>query len=242
MRVQRTITVRMPADEAWSLLDNLPELAAQIPGLTVDHQGPQGFSGTLAVRLGPLNFDYTGRGRIIERDASERRALIVLEGSDPGGGRRVSSTVRLHMHPRVGDAGPTAEANGDRGASSSIDIDATVRFGPTLGDLGRQASSFGSQAVSRRIRMHTPPGHLAAGGMRLGFQQPGPGAPSEPAGAGSDDAAEAARDSDRESSRTTGSPGPSAGQAIRDFASTRTGAGLAGALAGAALAWRIARR
>src|SRR5438477_9533163 len=99
MRLDHNFTVPVPVDEAWKVLLDLPRVAPCMPGATLTGVEDGAFTGTVKVKLGPINLTYQGKGRFVERDEAARRIVIEASGRDTRSAGTASATVTATLTP-----------------------------------------------------------------------------------------------------------------------------------------------
>jgi len=67
----------------------------------------ESFAGTVRVRLGPVNLNYQGKGRFVERDQDAGRVVIEAAGREARGAGTASTTATMTLRPGE-QAGTTA--------------------------------------------------------------------------------------------------------------------------------------
>jgi len=84
--ISEEFTVTRPIGEVWDLFLDVPEVARCLPGaeLTEDH-GDGSYSGTLAVKLGPITSSFEGRATVVADEATHQMK-IDGKGVDRSGG------------------------------------------------------------------------------------------------------------------------------------------------------------
>jgi carbon monoxide dehydrogenase subunit G len=82
MRLDHTFTVPVPVEEAWDALLDVPRIAPCMPGAALTDFDGEAFTGTVKVKLGPIQLTYKGKGRFVERDEAARRVVIEASGRD----------------------------------------------------------------------------------------------------------------------------------------------------------------
>ena len=134
MQIPSTFQLDLPPDNAYELLLDLDRVAPCLPGATLgDELADGGRELTVAVRLGPMKFQYTGSVRIAERDGAARRAVLVGTAREMRGQGDANATITMNVSP-----------NGDRSQVDSVaDIDLSGRAG--------QAGRGIVEDVSRRM-------------------------------------------------------------------------------------------
>lgn len=64
MQLDHQFTVPAPVDEAWQVLLDVPRVAPCMPGATLDEFDGETFTGSVKVKLGPINLLYKGQGQV----------------------------------------------------------------------------------------------------------------------------------------------------------------------------------
>ncbi|MQA24915.1 MAG: carbon monoxide dehydrogenase, partial [Micromonosporaceae bacterium] len=93
MRLEHGFTVPAPVEQAWEVLLDLPTVAPCMPGASLTSYEGDDFTGTVKVKLGPINLTYQGRGRIAEKNEADRRAVIEASGKESRGAGTAKATV-----------------------------------------------------------------------------------------------------------------------------------------------------
>jgi carbon monoxide dehydrogenase subunit G len=99
MRLDHSFTVPVPVDEAWKVLLDLPRVAPCMPGATLTGVEDDTFTGTVKVKLGPINLTYQGKGRFVERDEAAHRVVIEASGRDARAAGTAAATVTATLVP-----------------------------------------------------------------------------------------------------------------------------------------------
>lgn len=99
MRLDHNFTVPVPVDEAWKVLLDLPRIAPCMPGATLTAVEDDTFTGTVKVKLGPINLTYQGKGRFVERDEAAHRLVIEASGRDARAAGTAAATVTATLAP-----------------------------------------------------------------------------------------------------------------------------------------------
>lgn len=86
MKIEETITVARDPESVWELFQNVPELAACLPGaeLTED-KGDGVYAGKVAAKLGPMTATFEGEATVTSDHAS-RTGAVNGKGADRAGG------------------------------------------------------------------------------------------------------------------------------------------------------------
>lgn len=99
MRLEHAFTVPVPVDHAWRILLDLPTVAPCMPGATLTSYDGTEFTGTVKVKVGPISLTYKGKGRVVERDETSRRAVVEASGRESRGAGTAKATVTATLHP-----------------------------------------------------------------------------------------------------------------------------------------------
>jgi len=94
MLISNEFEVAAPAEKVWRFLENVPQVAACLPGaeLTGDLGGDT-YTGTVAVRMGPVRLQFAGTAGITERDAAANRVVVHASGADQKGRGQASMVI-----------------------------------------------------------------------------------------------------------------------------------------------------
>lgn len=118
MQIANDFSISLPPDEAYGLLLDLDRVAPCMPGAELGDELPDGSRAVkVKVKLGPMRFTYEGAVRIAERDAADRRALLVGTAKEARG--QGTAEARVTMSVAGGADGSTV--------STSADVDLTGR-------------------------------------------------------------------------------------------------------------------
>jgi carbon monoxide dehydrogenase subunit G len=104
VELQHSFTVPAGVEKAWATLLDLEGVAPCFPGATLTGSDGQDFTGQVKVKLGPVSLLYAGKGRFVERDDAEHRAVIEAHGSDKRGNGTAGATVVAHLEAEGDDA------------------------------------------------------------------------------------------------------------------------------------------
>jgi carbon monoxide dehydrogenase subunit G len=93
VQLEHSFTVPVGIDEAWTVLLDIDRVAACMPGAHVDSVHGDDFTGTVKIKLGPINLTYKGKASFIEKDQASHRAVIDARGRDARGNGTASAKV-----------------------------------------------------------------------------------------------------------------------------------------------------
>ena len=99
MELRHTFTVPASPESTWALLTDLQQVGSCFPGATVTETDGDTFSGTVKVKLGPIQMQYAGSGSFLERDDTAHRAVIEGKGKDKRGNGTANATATMSLTP-----------------------------------------------------------------------------------------------------------------------------------------------
>jgi carbon monoxide dehydrogenase subunit G len=93
MQLEHSFTVPVGVGEAWIVLLDLERVAPCMPGAAIDTVEGDDFSGSVKVKLGPINLTYKGNASFVEKDETAHRVVIDARGRDARGNGTAAATV-----------------------------------------------------------------------------------------------------------------------------------------------------
>ena len=99
MQLEYNFTVPVPVSRAWGVLLDVERIAPCLPGATLTSFDGEAFTGTVRVKLGPVNLTYQGKGRFVSRDEQAGRVVIEASGRDSRGTGTAATTATMTMRP-----------------------------------------------------------------------------------------------------------------------------------------------
>ena len=94
--IEREFGMEQPADALWALFDDLPKVAACLPGVSVTAVDGDRFTATAAIRFGPIGAAFDGEGTR-ETDVGSRTGTIFGRGRDSRGSATLDAELRYAM-------------------------------------------------------------------------------------------------------------------------------------------------
>ena len=86
MLITSDFEVAQPIDKVWSFFDDIPQVAACLPGAELtDNLGDDNYAGKVLVRMGPVKLQFAGKAHIVERDAAAHRIVVDAAGAEEKG-------------------------------------------------------------------------------------------------------------------------------------------------------------
>jgi carbon monoxide dehydrogenase subunit G len=99
MLIKNDFEVAEPVEKVWQFFDNIPQVAACLPGaeltdvVSTGDLGGEKYKGRVAVRMGPVRLQFAGAAEITERDEAARRVVVHAAGADEKGRGQASMVV-----------------------------------------------------------------------------------------------------------------------------------------------------
>ena len=124
MKVEQSFSIARPVDDVWAFFQNIPEVAACMPGATLGGEiAPRTYAGRISVRLGPFGASFEGEATV-SFDQADRRGHAEGKGVDKRGGSRSKMAVDFD----VAASGP------DR---TTVHLDADITLSGAIAQFGR---------------------------------------------------------------------------------------------------------
>jgi len=95
MNLEHEFTVPVPVDAAWPVLLDVERVAPCMPGATLTSVDGDTFTGTVKVKVGPVQMTYKGEAAFTEKDSVARRAVVTASGKETRGGGTAGATVTI---------------------------------------------------------------------------------------------------------------------------------------------------
>ncbi len=103
MLITNSFDVAQPVDKVWRFFDDIPQVAACLPGAELTEDlGDGSYKGKVAIRMGPVKLQFAGTAKITERDDSNKRIVVDAAGADEKGRGQAAMLVTAHLVPAAG--------------------------------------------------------------------------------------------------------------------------------------------
>lgn len=99
MTFEKSYDLSVPADAAWTIVSDVEKLVPCLPGASVESLDGDNFTGRVAIKVGPIQVKYRGRGTVTERNESSRTMAIEASGSESTGTGTASAVVSAGLEP-----------------------------------------------------------------------------------------------------------------------------------------------
>src|SRR5688500_5560845 len=104
MQLTHHFTVPIGADQAFRVLRDIERVAPCMPGATLDAGTGDEFTGTVKVKVGPMQITYRGEARFIDVDEAARTAAIEAKGKEMRGAGTAAAVVRATLQEQGPDS------------------------------------------------------------------------------------------------------------------------------------------
>jgi carbon monoxide dehydrogenase subunit G len=103
MLIKNGFEVAQPVDKVWRFFDNIPQVAACLPGAELtDDLGDNKYLGKVAIRMGPVKLQFAGTAEIKEKDDEAKRIVVDAAGADEKGRGQAAMVVTATLVPARG--------------------------------------------------------------------------------------------------------------------------------------------
>jgi carbon monoxide dehydrogenase subunit G len=103
MLIKSGFEVAQPVDKVWRFFDNIPQVAACLPGAELTEDlGDNAYNGRVAIRMGPVRLQFAGTAKIKERDDEAKRIVVDAAGADEKGRGQAAMQVTASLAPARG--------------------------------------------------------------------------------------------------------------------------------------------
>ena len=100
MLISSNFEVAQPVDRVWRFFDDIPQVAACLPGAELSDQiGEDAYGGTVAIRMGPVKLEFAGTATIKERDDANKRIVVDAAGADEKGRGQAAMLLTASLAP-----------------------------------------------------------------------------------------------------------------------------------------------
>jgi uncharacterized protein len=105
MLIENSFDVHAAPDRVFDFLQDAHNVAACFPGAELTEDlGDDSYRGKVKVKLGPVTAAFAGVARVTERNAEERRAVLVAEGKEARGSGTAKATATMRVESVDGGA------------------------------------------------------------------------------------------------------------------------------------------
>ncbi len=100
MLITQAIEVDQPIDLVWKFFDNIPRVAACIPGANLTNEiAKDHFNGDVIISAGPVKLEFAGSAKVKFRDNDKKTIAIDASGSDKKGRGAATAVLSATLVP-----------------------------------------------------------------------------------------------------------------------------------------------
>jgi carbon monoxide dehydrogenase subunit G len=164
MKIKHTIEVDQPIDKVWEFCQDVPSVAACLPGAQLtDELGPDQYAGKVGVSMGPVKMAFNGTADITHRDHDTKTLIIDAAGADEKGGSQAALGLHLKLVPTAG--GTRLEVEQDIQLSG-----AAAQYGRgMIGDVSSVLMRDFATNMKAQLEGETSTGKTSGAGSASGF-------------------------------------------------------------------------
>jgi len=100
MRITDRIEVTQPLDAVWEFFQDVPQVAASLPGTNLtDQVGEDHYRGEVTISAGPVKLEFDGEAEIVERDEADHTIQVEANGADRKGRGQAALLLDAELSP-----------------------------------------------------------------------------------------------------------------------------------------------
>ncbi|MBU6245379.1 MAG: SRPBCC family protein [Actinomycetales bacterium] len=103
MLITQTFDLDQPVDQVWNFFDDIPLVAACIPGADLTNQvGDDEYQGDVTISAGPVKLEFTGAVKVQSRDDARKAIVLDAAGADKKGRGTANALLTVSLQPLGG--------------------------------------------------------------------------------------------------------------------------------------------
>ncbi|NUS54941.1 MAG: SRPBCC family protein [Streptomycetaceae bacterium] len=177
MKLENTLRIPVPADEAWAVLLDIERIAPCVPGATLTGQDADGYHGKMKVKIGAIGLTYNGTVKFLSQDQDAKVAVLEASGREMRG----NGTAKALVTCRLVEAG----------AATEVFVETELGITGKPAQFGRGALAEVSGALIGRFAANLAEELTASAAVSVAETKPAEGAEAAPATAPADADADA---------------------------------------------------
>ncbi|MBO6947444.1 MAG: SRPBCC family protein [Rhodospirillales bacterium] len=143
MKIENTLTLSLPPEDAWKLLLDIPYVAPCLPGTELTEIiDERTFEGTVKLKLGPVSLSFQGTAKIEDVDPETRTVRVSAKGREDRGRGTANADVAFTLSPD--DTGTRVDVVTDLQLAGSI-----IQYARGASVIERTAQSLVDQFTTR---------------------------------------------------------------------------------------------
>ena len=100
MELNHSFTVPVGADTAFEVLTDIERIAPCMPGASIDSVDGEEFTGSVKVKVGPMQVTYRGKARYAELDRDTHSAVIEARAQETRGSGTANATISANLEEK----------------------------------------------------------------------------------------------------------------------------------------------
>jgi carbon monoxide dehydrogenase subunit G len=168
MKLENRFTVPVPRADAMKVLLDVERIAPCLPGATLTSKEGDAFTGTVKVKVGPINLTYGGKASFVVVDEADGVVVIDASGKETRG----TGTAKALVTCRLLDKGQTTDVEVDTELSIT---GKPAQFGRgVLADVSSKLVDQFASCLAEEILVGTPADASSAAAAEAPSAQPRP--------------------------------------------------------------------
>ena len=103
MLITQSFDVDQPVDQVWKFFDDIPLVAACIPGADLTNQvSAEEYQGDVTISAGPVKLEFAGVVKVKTRDDARKTLVLDAAGADKKGRGAASTLLTIALQPLGG--------------------------------------------------------------------------------------------------------------------------------------------
>ena len=103
MLISKSFDVDQPVDKVWTFFDDIPMVAACIPGADLTNEvGEDEYEGDVTISAGPVKLEFSGSVKIKTRDDAKKNIVLDASGADKKGRGAANALLDVGLQPMGG--------------------------------------------------------------------------------------------------------------------------------------------
>ncbi|CUU55175.1 Carbon monoxide dehydrogenase subunit G [Parafrankia irregularis] len=104
MKLENTLSIPVPADEAWRVLLDVERITPCVPGAVLTSKDGDSYQGKIKVKVGPVGLTYNGTIKFVTQDEAAKVAVLEASGRELRG----NGTAKALVTCRLVDSGDSS--------------------------------------------------------------------------------------------------------------------------------------
>jgi len=143
MKIENSLDLSIPPEDAWHLLLDIPFVAPCLPGAELTKViDERTFEGLVRLKLGPISLSFKGSAVIEEVDPATKSVIVSAKGREERGRGSAHATINFHIGEAAGNTRVTVVT--DLNLAGSI-----VQYARGVGIVTKTAQQLVDQFAER---------------------------------------------------------------------------------------------